>query len=116
MISGPSSLKRLRDQHAADCVEQRDADVRTIGMVTRPKCAKRIDHALVHRALERDHQIGKVAHRLPAPLDEFRLMAAGRRPDVDFVLVAGEAQRVPFLRLPAILALPGLLRDSCGRS
>ncbi len=69
------------------------------------------DHALVHGALERDDEVGKVAHRLPAPLDEFGLVAAGRRRDVDLALVAGEAQRVPFLRLAAIFALPGVLGD-----
>ena len=37
-----------------------------------------IHHALVHRTLERNDEIRKVAHRLPAPLDEFRLMAARR--------------------------------------
>ena len=33
------------------------------------------------------------------------------RVDVDLALVAGEAQRVPLLRLPAILAAPGLADD-----
>src|SRR5262249_40557717 len=31
--------------------------------------------------------------------------------DVDLVLIAGEAQREPFLCLPAVLALPGLADD-----
>src|SRR5262245_7090819 len=68
-------------------------------------------HALVHRPLERHHQLGEVGERLPAPLREFRLVAAGRVRDVDLALVAGEAQRVPSLRLSAILALPGLADD-----
>src|SRR5436190_1614177 len=66
---------------------------------------------LVDLALERDDERWKVAHRLPAPGVEFRLVAAGWMDDVDLAFVAGEAQRVPFLRLPAILALPGLADD-----
>jgi hypothetical protein len=39
---------------------------------------ERIDDARIHGALERHDQVGKVLHRLPAPLDEFWLVAAGR--------------------------------------
>ena len=60
------------------------------------------DHALIDRPLERDDQVGQVLHRLPAPLDEFRLVCRRGAGDVDLALVAGEAQRVPFLRLAAI--------------
>src|SRR5436309_1686504 len=70
-----------------------------------------IHHALIHRTLECDDKVRKVAHRLPAPLDEFRLVAAARIENVDFAVVAGKAQRVPLLRLPAEAALPGVLRD-----
>src|SRR5207253_593750 len=52
-----------------------------------------------------------VLHRLPAPIGEFRLVAAGGVGDVDLVLIADEAHRVPFLPLPAIFALPGLPDD-----
>src|ERR1043165_6491946 len=69
---------------------------------------ERIHHALVHRALERNHEVGKVAHRLPTPLDEFGLVPACRLEDVDLAVVPGEAQRIPFLRLAAVAALPGV--------
>ena len=70
-----------------------------------------LDHAFVDPPLERHDQVRKVLHRLPAPLDEFRLVAAGGVHDVDLALVAGEAQREPLLHLPAILALPSLPDD-----
>ena len=70
-----------------------------------------LHHPLVDLPLERHDQVGKLLHRLPAPFDEFRLVAAGRMRDVDLAVVAGEAQRVPFLRLAAIFALPGLADD-----
>src|SRR5947209_9676339 len=70
-----------------------------------------IHHAPVHLALERNDQVRKVAHRLPAPFDEFRLVAADWMQDIDLALVAGETQRVPFLRLAAKASLPGLLCD-----
>src|SRR3954452_4349743 len=72
---------------------------------------ERIHHAFIDGSLERNDEVRKVRHRLPAPLDKFRLMSAGRLEDVDLAVVAGEAQRVPFLRLSAVLTLPGLLRD-----
>src|SRR5690349_16524128 len=70
-----------------------------------------IDNALINRALERNDEVRKVAHRLPAPLDELRLMPAVGLENVDLAVIPGEAQRVPFLRLPAVAALPGVLRD-----
>src|SRR5262245_65897641 len=38
-------------------------------------------------------------------------MAAGGMGDVDLVVVAGEAQRVPFLTLPPVFAAPSLAED-----
>src|ERR1700738_973409 len=67
---------------------------------------KFLHHALVDRALERNDQVGKILHRLPAPADELRLVAAGAR-DIDFGILAGETNRVPFLPLAAIAALSG---------
>ena len=75
-----------------------------------PRQLKLSDHALIDLALERNHETRKLVHVLPAPGDEFRLVAA-RAGDVDLAFVAGKAQCEPFLRLPAILALPGLAED-----
>ena len=69
------------------------------------------DHPLVDAALERHHEGRQPVQFLPAPFDEFRLMASGRMRDVDFAFVAGKAQREPFLRLAAILAAPGMTGD-----
>src|SRR6202048_1067154 len=66
-----------------------------------------LHHALVDRALERNDQVGKIPHRLPAPVDELRLVAAAGAGDVDLGVLAGETNRVPFLPLAAIAALPG---------
>jgi hypothetical protein len=41
-------------------------------------------------------------------LHEFRVVAAGGMRDVDFALLSGEAQRIPFLTLPAVFTVPGL--------
>jgi hypothetical protein len=38
-------------------------------------------------------------------------VAAGGVRDVDFAVLSGEAQRIPFLTLPAVLAAPGLTDD-----
>src|SRR5262245_32061401 len=38
-------------------------------------------------------------------------MAAGGMRDVDFAVLAGEAQRIPLLALPAIFSAPGLADD-----
>src|SRR6185436_6122965 len=64
-------------------------------------------HALIHRPFERHDQLGKILHRLPAPVDELGLVAAsaGFR-DIDLSVVAGEAHSEPFLALTAIAALP----------
>src|SRR5713226_5087850 len=76
-------------------------------LITR-EVGKFLHHALVNRPSERNDQIGKVLHRLPTPADELRLVAtaAGTR-HIDLVVLAGEANRVPFLPLAAIAALPG---------
>src|SRR5215475_6366326 len=69
-----------------------------------------LDHALIDRALERDDQLGKVFHRLPAPVHEFSLVTAAGARDIDLVVLAGEADGEPFLALAAIAALPGAPR------
>src|SRR5215475_8934603 len=38
-------------------------------------------------------------------------MAAGGMGDVDLAVVSGEAQRIPFLTLPAVFAAPSLAQD-----
>src|SRR4051794_6915476 len=68
---------------------------------------KLLHHALIDRALERDDQVGKILHRLPSPADELRLVAAAGALHIDLGVVAGETNRVPFLPLAAIAALPG---------
>src|SRR5262245_24410276 len=70
-----------------------------------------LHHPLIGLALERHNQVGKVFHRLPAPFDEFRIVAAARMCHVDLAVVAGEAQREPFLLLATVLAIPGLAND-----
>src|ERR1700688_5035222 len=72
---------------------------------------KFLHHALIDRPLERNDQFGEVLHRLPAPVDEFRLVTAAGAADVDFGVLAGETYRVPFLPLAAIAALPGAPGD-----
>src|ERR1700692_2548720 len=68
---------------------------------------KFLHHALIDRPLERNDQVGEILHRLPAPADELRLVAAAGARDIDFGVLAGETHRVPFLPLAAIAALPG---------
>src|ERR1700761_5937341 len=67
-----------------------------------------LHHALIDRALEGHDQLGEILHRLPAPVDELRLVtAAARTRDVDLGILAGEAHGKPFLSLAAVAALPG---------
>src|SRR3981189_384183 len=79
---------------------------------------KFLHHALIDRALERNDQVGKILHRLPAPADELRLGAAPGAPrthfgappgarELCFGTRRGETNRVPFLPLAAIAAFPG---------
>src|ERR1044072_6458614 len=69
---------------------------------------KLLHHELIDRALERHDQLREVFHRLPGPADEFRLVAAAAGVgDVDLAVLAGEAQREPFLPLAAVTAFPG---------
>src|SRR5690348_6317414 len=65
-----------------------------------------LDDLLVSRPFERHHQLRQPFDFLPAPGNEFRLVTAAGIEDVDFALVAGEAQRVPLLLLAAVFALP----------
>src|SRR3954466_7931636 len=53
----------------------------------------------IHLAPERHHEIGDMVEPLPAPLVEFRLLSVARRQRIDFAVLAGEAQREPFLAL-----------------
>src|SRR6266404_1802014 len=53
------------------------------------EAGKFLHHALIDRPLERDDQLGKILHRLPAPGDELRLVAAAGTGDVDFGILAG---------------------------
>src|ERR1700724_2383498 len=80
---------------------------RNDGSCVAREVGKFLHHALVNRSLERHDQIGKIFHRLPSPADELGLVAAAGAGDVDFGVLAGEANRVPFLALAAIAALPG---------
>ena len=77
---------------------------------------ERGDHAFVDVALERNDQVGKLAHRHPAPLGKLRFMSAGRMRHVDLALAAGEAQRVPLLLLAAVAPAQACGTSSGGRS
>src|SRR5215470_2656426 len=82
------------------------------GMTTASSCPRKpgelSHHPLIDRPLERDDQLRKVFHRLPAPADEFGLVAAATGTlDIDLAVLAGEPRREPFLPLAAIAALPG---------
>src|SRR5258706_10760967 len=68
---------------------------------------KFLHHALVDRPLEWNDQIGEILHRLPTPTHELRLVTTARARDIDLLVPAGETDRVPFLPLAAIAALPG---------
>ena len=70
-----------------------------------------LDDPLVGRPLERHDQVGQRFQSAPSAIR--RIPACGRRPvrDVDLAVLAGEAQRVPFLLLAAIFAVPGLADD-----
>src|SRR5580704_4296667 len=69
------------------------------------------DDAFVNRAFERHDKARDILHRLPAPGGKFRLLRAGGMGEVDLALVAGEAQREPFLGLAAVFAFPRLADD-----
>src|SRR5882757_7946693 len=68
---------------------------------------KFLHHPFIDRPLERHDQLGEILHRLPAPVDELGLVAAAGARDIDLGILAGEANREPFLALAAITALPG---------
>src|SRR4051812_37613855 len=71
------------------------------------KLGKLPHHPCVSLPLERHHQRREIVHFLPAPGDEFRLVAAAGIFYIDLTVIAGEAQSVPFLLLPAIFSVPG---------
>src|SRR5581483_3922221 len=65
------------------------------------------DDFAIDGALEGDDQFGKALQSFPAPLGEFRLEPAlAGMEDVDFAVLAGEAEGEPFLLLAAISAAP----------
>src|SRR5262245_36295685 len=76
------------------------------------ECDELLHHALIDRPLERNDQLGKVLHRLPAPADKLRLVpaATGAR-DIDLAVLARVERRAPLLPLAAIAALPGAAGD-----
>src|SRR5258708_25060464 len=74
---------------------------------------KFLHHALVDRPLERNDQIGQILHRLPTPTDDLRLVTARAR-DIDLVILAGKTNRIPFLPLAAVTALPGAPGNGAG--
>ena len=85
---------------------------RPLGMTHTPgKARKFLHHPLINSSFEGDDQGGKIGERFPSPVHELGIVSAGRMLNVDFVLVSAEAQRVPFLRLAAIFAAPGLTYD-----
>ena len=67
------------------------------------KLQERLDHLLVSLPLERHHEIGKLFHCDPAPVDELWIVPPSRILDVDLVVLAGEAQRIPLLLCPRYL-------------
>ena len=55
------------------------------------KSGEFLHHPLVDRPLERDDELGQILHRLPAPLDEFRLVTGGRVRGLTGALLGGAA-------------------------
>src|SRR5258708_29583413 len=80
------------------------------GTLVAREAGKFLHHALIDRPLERHDQFREILHRLPAPADEFGLVAAAGARDIDLGIRAGEADRKPFLTLAAIAALPSAPR------
>src|ERR1700756_906215 len=76
------------------------------GPLTTRELGKFLDHALIDRALERHDQVRKIFHRLPTPIDEFGLVPAAEARDIDLGILAGKTNRVPFLPLATVTALP----------
>src|SRR6202035_5050121 len=83
---------------------------RNDGSLAAREPGKFLHHALIDRPLEGNDQVGEILHRLPAPADELRLVAAAGARDIDLGVLAGETHRVPFLPLAAVAALPGATR------
>src|ERR1700728_5358236 len=78
-----------------------------MGALVARELRKFLHHALIDRAFERNDQVGKIPHRLPAPAHEFRLVAAARALDIHLGVLSDKANRIPFLPLAAIATLPG---------
>src|SRR5258708_3135478 len=100
------------NQACADCVDLSAVEnaSKQKALATR-EAGKFLHHALIHRPLERHDQVREVLHRLPAPVHEWGLVAAAGAGDVNLAIIAGEANREPFLALAAIAALPGAAGD-----
>src|ERR1700733_3893609 len=98
----------MRRRHWGDTVLSRSSILARASIAG--ELRKFLHHALIDRPLERHDQIREIFHRLPAPFDELGLVAAAGAGDIDFLVVAGEANREPLLALAAIAALPGAPR------
>jgi len=71
---------------------------------------KFLHHALIHRPLERNDQVGKILHRLPAPVDELRLMATAGL--ATLISESAPVKRTAYISaLAAIAAFPGTAGD-----
>src|SRR6185437_6895123 len=107
--TGTSSARRCTEHHFFG-MPRCPASRRAFALGDEP--GEFLHHALVDVALERHDEVRQLAHLNPAPVDELRrVMAAGGQRDVDFAVLAGEAQRVPFLLLAAVFAAPGFVRN-----
>src|SRR3954453_15480538 len=70
------------------------------------KFRKELRHRPVDLAAERYHEVGDAVEPLPAPLIEFRRLPVARGQGIHLVILAGEAQREPFLPLAAEFRQP----------
>src|SRR6478672_314898 len=69
-------------------------------------------HAVIDLLLEGHDEFWRLLQLLPSPAHEFRFVpAAARFGDVDLAVMAGKAQRIPFLRLAAVFPAPGIARN-----
>src|SRR5579883_639280 len=70
------------------------------------KPRKLLRHFAIDLAPERHHQIGNAVEALPAPGVEFGGLAVALGARIDVAVIAGEAQREPFLALATEMAEP----------